>query len=441
MARRKSVLFTEEKVCFDGYLTKKNRGRGTFGSIKAVSWQERSFTLYLSKKLIYADGDVIKGEMDVSGAKLSLLTATDVGAKEDALVFHFEIENGAGESLVLAADASWRREKWMEQIRTVSDGTWVDDTPAIVSKLPPPGEAHTTDPDVKARLNSFCEQSPKCADCNAPSPAWASVNNGVTICTACSGVHRSLGVHISFVQSLNMDFWSSENLDAFIEKGPNERVNTLRLEYHVPASCLKASPNCSREAREVWIRAKYVEQRFVPEVEEGSGKVLNERLAAVSMEDPAASIFGAVMSESESGELSSPPVAKSIGEMEFIGVVMIKLISCSGLQKVDTFRNNDVYIRTKAALQSVDSKVVLKSLDPVFNQTLMLSWYGTSPLSVHVRAKTNKKDKEALGHIEVELADYRPLLESGEAIVLTDQPLISASSGSISLEVTFQDLT
>ena len=44
-----------------------------------------------------------------------------------------------------------------------------------------------------------------CADCDMRGPTWASVNIGVLVCLNCSGIHRALGTHISFVQSTTLD--------------------------------------------------------------------------------------------------------------------------------------------------------------------------------------------------------------------------------------------
>ena len=58
-----------------------------------------------------------------------------------------------------------------------------------------------------------------CVDCNKRGPRWASANLGVFVCIECSGIHRNLGVHISFVRSVNLDSWTEKQVLVMEEWG------------------------------------------------------------------------------------------------------------------------------------------------------------------------------------------------------------------------------
>uniref|UniRef100_A0A6I8NE41 Arf-GAP with coiled-coil, ANK repeat and PH domain-containing protein n=1 Tax=Ornithorhynchus anatinus TaxID=9258 RepID=A0A6I8NE41_ORNAN len=111
----------------------------------------------------------------------------------------------------------------------------------------------------------------QCCDCREPAPEWASINLGITLCIECSGIHRSLGVHFSKVRSLTLDSWEPELVKLMCELG-NAAINRIYEARVEDMTVKKPGPTCSRQEKEAWIRAKYVEKKFLTKLPEVEGR-------------------------------------------------------------------------------------------------------------------------------------------------------------------------
>jgi hypothetical protein len=123
-------------------------------------------------------------------------------------------------------------------------------------------EADVTPGDVPSdpRLARLQERNPRCADCGAPRPDWASLNLGVLLCIGCSGVHRGMGVKVSKVRSLVLDSISPEEVGV-LEAIGNETANSY-WQSSLPEGWVPLRPASRREERERFIHAKYVWRGF-----------------------------------------------------------------------------------------------------------------------------------------------------------------------------------
>ncbi|KAF8691412.1 hypothetical protein HU200_040551 [Digitaria exilis] len=239
---------------------------------------------------------------------------------------------------------------------------------------------------MMAKLKELLHRSENriCADCNAPDPKWASANIGVFICVKCSGVHRSLGTHISKVLSVTLDKWTENEVESMIEVGGNSNANAI-YEAFLPEGCRKPHPDSSQEEREKFIRSKYELQEFLKP---------SLRIVSHHTND----------SGKNAGSQAHSDASKSeIGMIEFMGILNVKVIGGTNLAIRD-MSSSDPYVVLTLGQQKAQTSVIKGNLNPVWNEELKLSVpreYGPLKLQVFDHDMVSKDD--LMGEAEIDL--------------------------------------
>ncbi|XP_036893554.1 arf-GAP with coiled-coil, ANK repeat and PH domain-containing protein 2 isoform X2 [Sturnira hondurensis] len=186
--------------------------------------------------------------------------------------FCFEVVSPT-KSCMLQADSEKLRQAWIKAVQTSIATAYRekgDESEKLDKKSSPSTGSLDSGNESKDKLlkgESALQRvqcipgNASCCDCGLADPRWASINLGITLCIECSGIHRSLGVHFSKVRSLTLDTWEPELLKLMCELG-NDVINRV-YEAKVEKMGIKKPQPGQRQEKEAYIRAKYVEKKFV----------------------------------------------------------------------------------------------------------------------------------------------------------------------------------
>ncbi|CAB5204067.1 unnamed protein product [Rhizophagus irregularis] len=115
-----------------------------------------------------------------------------------------------------------------------------------------------------------------CADCKSKDPRWASTNFGNLLCIEeCSGIHRSLGVHVSKVRSLMLDKWEPESLGVMLKLGNSKTSSIYEAKLVGNNEIIMKNPSWERSEKEKFIIDKYVRKMFIVSEEDESNDTVD----------------------------------------------------------------------------------------------------------------------------------------------------------------------
>ncbi|PLW20832.1 hypothetical protein PCANC_08240 [Puccinia coronata f. sp. avenae] len=145
-----------------------------------------------------------------------------------------------------------------------------------------------------------------CADCKRNDPRWASTNLGCFMCIRCSGIHRSMGVHITRIKSIDLDTWTPEQV-ACVQRWGNKRANAY-WEAHLRPGHMPPDHKI-----ESFIRSKYESKRWAMDGPVPEPETLDDAgAAAAPPAAPASAPQKAAASNASIPKITSSTISKPV---------------------------------------------------------------------------------------------------------------------------------
>ncbi|KAL0481295.1 stromal membrane-associated protein [Acrasis kona] len=280
-----------------------------------------------------------------------------------------------------------------------------------------------------------------CCDCESKDlPTWASTNIGCFLCIQCSGVHRSLGTHISKIKSLTLDLWTESEVASM--KG-NLFVNQV-YEANVPVTYPKplSSPDVN-DYRKEFIKAKYELKAF--SCDKLSTSLPTPKFKNVCKEEKPEKKKGSNLRKTmKFNRVEGRPTT------EFEGYLTIKLKCGRNLPSRDINGKSDPYVffgvgpdendsTNLYAGQVVKSEVQKKTLNPDWNQEMNVCVVNVDSDVLHLECWDWDKITydDFMGNYHIRLKDHNLRHNQQSSFEVN---LENTESGSISMDIRFHSL-
>ncbi|KAL2337159.1 hypothetical protein Fmac_011605 [Flemingia macrophylla] len=236
------------------------------------------------------------------------------------------------------------------------------------------------------------------------------------------------------VLSLKLDEWTDEQVDALVKLGGNTVINK-KYEACLPSNIKKPKPNSSIEERSDFIRRKYELLQFLdneenlscpyvppvharnssyPQSNSSNNNSLQEKkhYDKVPTKNRIGNAFRNNWARKDYDHKNAKKSNSLVGMIEFVGLIKINVVKGINLAVRDVM-SSDPYVIISLGHQSVKTRVIRNNLNPIWNESLMLSIPDyVPPLKMVVLDKDTFSTDDYMGEVEINI---QPLVSAAKA--------------------------